>query len=115
MERRSARASFAGGSPPETAAIEDVAPPGAPSPSAMAGGKEKERAHPAPTKEQGVRSYACLKLKAGSTLNPHPEEPAISAFTRVFDALWRASKGDGPNIGAVILRGSRPSVARTSG
>ena len=26
----------------------------------------------------------------------HPEARAISAFTRVFDALWRASKGDGP-------------------
>jgi hypothetical protein len=22
----------------------------------------------------------------------------MSAFTRVFDALWRASKGDGPGI-----------------
>jgi len=30
------------------------------------------------------------------TENRHPEARAISAFTRVFDALWRASKGDGP-------------------
>src|SRR5262249_18260255 len=50
----------------------------------------------------------------------HPEVlarplPAISEFTRVFDALWRASKGDGPGdatrtraaFPAVILRGPR--------
>jgi predicted amidohydrolase YtcJ len=29
---------------------------------------------------------------ASHTLWPHPEERAISAFTRVFDALWRASR-----------------------
>jgi hypothetical protein len=29
----------------------------------------------------------------------HPEVRAISAFTRVFDAPWRASKGDGTQIG----------------
>jgi len=28
----------------------------------------------------------------------HPEVRAISAFTRVFDALWRASKDDGPSL-----------------
>jgi hypothetical protein len=28
----------------------------------------------------------------------HPEVRAISAFTRVFDALWRASKGDGQDV-----------------
>jgi hypothetical protein len=30
----------------------------------------------------------------------HPEVRAISALTRVFDALWRASKGDGPGASA---------------
>jgi hypothetical protein len=30
---------------------------------------------------------------------------AMSAFTRVFDALWRASKGDGQSAAAGILRG----------
>ena len=30
-----------------------------------------------------------------------PEVRAISAFTRVFDALWRASKGDGRGAAAV--------------
>src|SRR6476659_9333816 len=28
----------------------------------------------------------------GETLHPHPEERAMSAFTRVFDTLWRASR-----------------------
>jgi hypothetical protein len=46
-----------------------------------------------------------------------PEARASSAFTRVFDALWRASKGDGPAIapsGPCILRGS-PLRASASG
>jgi hypothetical protein len=29
----------------------------------------------------------------------------MSAVTRVFDALWRASKGDGHSAAAGILRG----------
>src|SRR5438128_400213 len=35
----------------------------------------------------------------------HPEVRALSAFTRVCDALWRASKGDGPALDA---NGGRP-------
>jgi len=35
----------------------------------------------------------------------HPKARAISAFTRVFDALWRASRDDGPGPSACILRG----------
>jgi hypothetical protein len=38
----------------------------------------------------------------------HPEVRAISALTRVFDALWRASKETArvvPLSGAVVLRG----------
>jgi hypothetical protein len=27
-----------------------------------------------------------------TSFNPHPEEAAISAFTRVFNALWRPSR-----------------------
>ena len=53
---------------------QDVAPPGAPSPSAWPRERE-ERAHPAPTQEQGVRSvgYAgCLKIEAGTIPNPSP-------------------------------------------
>ena len=34
----------------------------------------------------------------GRLVFPHPEERAISAFTRVFDALWRASKDEGRGI-----------------
>ena len=41
----------------------------------------------------------------------HPEVRAISAFTRVFDALWRASKGDGPGRPSFEAR----QEARTSG
>jgi len=33
-------------------------------------------------------------------LSRHPEVRAISAFTRVLDALWRASKGDGQGLTA---------------
>src|SRR5215470_14981155 len=29
----------------------------------------------------------------------YPEARALSAFTRVFDALWRPSKGGGPGCG----------------
>src|SRR5579863_3747853 len=32
----------------------------------------------------------------GSEIFRHPEVAAISAFTRVLDALWWPSKGDGP-------------------
>jgi hypothetical protein len=42
----------------------------------------------------------------------HPEVLAISAFTRVFDALWRASKDDGPSASAVSFEGR---FAATSG
>jgi uncharacterized protein len=35
----------------------------------------------------------------------HPEVRAISAFTRVFDALWRASKGDGPGAWTASFEG----------
>src|SRR5215475_10228280 len=44
----------------------------------------------------------------------HPEVRALSAFTRVFDALWRASKGDGPGPATRrgrILRGTRSARA----
>jgi hypothetical protein len=33
---------------------------------------------------------------------------AISAFTRVFDALWRASKGDGRT--SVVMPGLVPGI-----
>jgi hypothetical protein len=36
----------------------------------------------------------------------------MSAFTRVFDALWRPSKDDGPSASAGILRGSLRSHLR---
>jgi hypothetical protein len=43
----------------------------------------------------------CPMLRRQSKHVPrHPEVRAISAFTRVFDALWRASKGDGPGAEA---------------
>jgi hypothetical protein len=42
----------------------------------------------------------------------HPEAAAISAFARVFDALWRPTKGDGLDVEAVILRGSLRSYLR---
>ncbi len=41
------------------------------------------------------------------TLARHPEARAISAFTRVFDALWRASKDERPTHLGRILRGQR--------
>jgi hypothetical protein len=42
----------------------------------------------------------------------HPEVRAISAFTRVCDALWGASKGDGLGASAVSFEGR---FAATSG
>jgi hypothetical protein len=49
----------------------------------------------------------CLKDVCSMTKNifRHPEVRAMSAVTRVFDALWRASKGDGHSAAAGILRG----------
>jgi hypothetical protein len=41
----------------------------------------------------GLRYFktSCISGANGTTSNrPQPEERAISAFTRVFDALWRA-------------------------
>jgi hypothetical protein len=54
-----------------------------------------------------LKDDVCLKDVCGMTNNifRHPEVRAISAFTRVFDALWRASKGDGQSAAAGILRG----------
>ncbi len=40
----------------------------------------------------------------------HPEVRAISALTRVFDALWRASKGDGTQIGGCRLGTKRAEI-----
>jgi hypothetical protein len=33
----------------------------------------------------------------------HPEVRAVCAFTRVFDTLWQASKGDGTQVGFTRL------------
>ena len=41
----------------------------------------------------------------------HPEARAIGADTRVFDALWRASK-DGPESTGCFVRASRPAFGR---
>ena len=38
-------------------------------------------------------------------LSRHPEVRAISACTRVFDALWQASKGDGSSASAASFEG----------
>ena len=41
-----------------------------------------------------VCAFPCdVTLSMALTINRHPEVRAISAFTRVFDALWRASNG----------------------
>jgi len=39
-------------------------------------------------------------------MNRHPEVRAISAFTRVFDALWRASKDARPGPSPFEGRGA---------
>jgi hypothetical protein len=38
----------------------------------------------------------------GATIPPHPEVAAISAFTRLFDALWRPSKDARPEQPTVV-------------
>jgi hypothetical protein len=44
----------------------------------------------------------------------HPEVAAISAFTRVFDTLWRPSKDSSGEAEAVALRGSLCSHLRVT-
>jgi hypothetical protein len=52
-----------------------------------------------------IMFHFCMAPYSKQLLIRHPAVRAMSAFTRVFDALWHASKCDGPICGR-ILRGS---------
>ena len=47
------------------------------------------------TRQRAFTAYLCgaVRIDCQQFLRPHPEERAMSAFTRIFDALWRASRG----------------------
>jgi transposase-like protein len=59
--------------------------------------KRVERKRGLPVAVQLLEEAQVLALASPTNLIRHPEERAISASTRVSDALWRASKGDGPD------------------
>ena len=46
---------------------------------------------------------------------PHAEEPALSAFTRVFNALWRASRSMRSTPGPVAVLRDASLARRSSG
>ncbi len=61
-----------------------------------------------------VVGKARAQQRVARTMNVdrHREVRAVSAFTRIFDALWRASKGDGRGASAASFEGR---FAATSG